>query len=158
MALTTSVITGKIQWSQVKANPGFANTRQGPDSAASSITPPVNTINEIFCETRTLAAAADHTYDLQALTNFFGDGIVFTKARALHLSVTGGQITLSPGAADPLTWFFGGTNPTLTLPNGSFITIGMGSNATVSGTAKTLTITNTGATSATYQITLVGGV
>jgi hypothetical protein len=158
MALTTSVITGKIQWSQIKTNTGFANTRQGPDAIASSITPPVNTINEIFCETRTLAAAASHTYNLQALTNFFGEAILFTKVRALHLSTTGGQITLSPGAADPLTWFMGGTNPTLTLPNGSFITIGMGTNTTVSGSAKTLTIENTGNTSATYQITLVGGV
>lgn len=158
MALTSSVITGKIQWSQTKSNPGFAPTKQGPDYIASSIAPPINTINEIFAENRVLAAAASHTYDLTTIINFFGESVTFTKARALHLAVQGGQIALSPGASDPLTWFFGGTSPSITLPDGSFITIGGGSNATVSGTAKNLTITNTGATSATYQITIIGGV
>ena len=158
MALTSSVITGKIQWSQVKNNSGFAPTKQGPDYIASSIAPPINTINEIFAETRVLAAAASHTYDLTTMINFFGEAITFTKARALHLAVQGGQIALSPSASDPLNWFFGGTAPSITLPDGSFITIGGGSNATVSGTAKNLTVTNTGATSATYQITIIGGI
>jgi len=158
MALTSSVITGKIQWSQIKTNPGFAPTKQGPDYIASSIAPPINTINEIYAENRVLAASASHTYDLTTMINFFGEAISFTKARALHLAVQGGQIELSPGVSDPLTWFFGGTSPSITLPDGSFITVGGGSNATVSGTAKNLTITNTGATSATYQITIIGGV
>ena len=56
MALTSSVITGKIQWSQIKNNTGFAPTKQGPDYIASSIAPPINTINEIFAENRVLAA------------------------------------------------------------------------------------------------------
>jgi hypothetical protein len=157
MALTTSVITGKIQWSQVKNNTGFAATKQGPDSIANSITPPINTINEVFAENRVLAAAASHTYDLQALINFFGDAIVFTKIRAMHLAVQGGQITVAPGATNPLDWCLNAEGE-ITLPDGSFITVGGGSNATVSGTAKNLTVTNTGATSATYQITLIGGV
>ena len=158
MALTSSVITGKIQWSQIKNNAGFAPTKQGPDYIASSIAPPINTINEMFAENRALAASASHTYDLTTMVNFFGEAITFNKARALHLAVQGGQIELSPGVSDPLTWFFGGTTPSIILPDGSFITIGGGSNAVVSGTAKNLTVTNTGATSATYQITIIGGV
>ena len=157
MALTTAVITGKIQWSQIKNNTGFAPTKQGPDNIANSITPPVNTINEVFAENRTLAAAASYTYDLQALTNFFGDGIVFTKIRAMHLAVQGGQITVAPGVSDPLDWFLNAAGE-ITLPDGSFITIGGGSNGTVGPTGKTLKITNTGATSATYQVTLIGGI
>jgi hypothetical protein len=157
MALTTSVITGKIQWSQIKQNTGFAATKQGPDNIANSITPPVNTINEVFAENRVLAAAASHTYDLQALTNFFGDAIVFTKIRAMHLAVQSGQITAAPGVSDPLQWFLNADGE-ITLPDGSFITIGSGSNGTVGPTGKTLKITNTGATSATYQITLIGGI
>lgn len=158
MPLTSSVITGKIQWSQTKNNTGFAPTKQGPDYIADSIAPPINTINELFAENRVLAAAASHTYDLTTMVNFFGEDISFNKARALHLAVAGGQIELSPGVSDPLTWFFGGTTPSITLPDGSFITMGMGTNATVSGSAKNLTVTNTGATSATYQITIIGGV
>lgn len=158
MALTSSSITGKIQWSQSKANAGFASSKQGPDSIATSIAPPVNTINEIFCESRVLATTASHTYDLQVLVNFFGQNIVFTKLRAMHLTVQGGQITYSPGVSDSFPWFLTGTTPAIVLPDGSFITVGLGTNTTVTGSVKTITITNTGATSATYQITLVGGI
>lgn len=157
MSLTTCTISGGIRWSQEKTNTGFAASKQGPDNLIDSVSPPVATVNQIFAESRTIAASASYTYDLQALTNFFGEAVVLTKARALHLGVSGSTVKLEPGAADPATWFFGGTTPSISLPDGSFITIGWNTNYTVSATAKTLKITNTGATSATIQIAIVGG-
>lgn len=158
MSLTTCAVTGGIRWSQQKTNSGFSITRQGPDDLISSITPPVNTINELFAETRVIAAGATHTWDLTALTNFFSQAIAFNKARALHVAVSGGTARLQPGASDPATWFFGTSADAITLPDGSFITIGWGTNAVVTSAAKNLAITNTGATSVTVQIAILGGI
>lgn len=157
MGLTTATVSGGLRWSQVKTNTGFADSRQGPDDLTSSVTAPVASINQIFCENRTLAAGASHTYDLTVLVNFFGEAVTLSKARALHLSAQGGSARLEPGASDPALWFFAASGDAINLPDGSFITIGWNTNYTVSPTARTLKVTNTGATSLTYQIAILGG-
>jgi hypothetical protein len=74
------------------------------------------------------------------------------------MKATTTDMIYSPGATNGLTWFLGGTSPTLTVKAGGFFLVGDGSAFTVSGSAKTIKITNaSGAASGTYELALIGG-
>lgn len=157
MSVIASSVVGQITWTQSKTNTNFSTTKQGPDQVSVTLTPDTTTYNRIYATSGTLAASASVTIDLQGVTDYLGQSLTLTKIIAIELSATGSAMKYEPGASNGLSWFLSGTSPALTVQSGGFFLVGDGTFATVSGSAKTITITNTGAVSGTYKIALIGG-
>jgi len=159
MALTTASVNGAITWTQTKANTGFLETIQGMDSLSVSLAPAlsgVSAANVVYAEQRTLAASASQTYDLQSLTDFLAQSLVMTRAFAIAISCSEGQVSFGQGASNPLTWPLSGTAPALVIPAGGFMIVGQSTAQAVSGSAKTLKVT-AGGSGGTYKIVILGG-
>lgn len=159
MALTTAGVNGSISWIQTKTNTGFSNTIQGLDSISASVSPALTgatPANVVYAEERTLSASASQTYDLQSLTDFLAQSLVMTRAYAIAISCSAGQVTLEQGASNPLTWPLSGTAPAMVVPSGGFFVFGQATAQTVSASVKTLKVT-AGGSGGTYKIAILGG-
>lgn len=159
MAITTISVNGGISWIQSKTNTGFANTIQGLDSLSASVSPSLTgatPANVVFAEERTLSASSSQSYDLQSMTDFLAQSLTMTRAYAIAISCSAGQVTLEQGASNPLTWPLSGTAPALVVPVNGFFVFGQTTAQTVSGSVKTLKVT-AGGSGATYKIAILGG-
>lgn len=159
MALTTAGVNGSISWIQTKTNTGFSNTIQGLDSISASVSPSLTgatPANVVYAEERTLSASASQTYDLQSLTDFLSQSLVMTRAFAIAISCSAGQVTLEQGASNPLTWPLSGTAPAMVVTSGGFFVFGQSTAQTVSASVKTLKVT-AGGSGGTYKIAILGG-
>ena len=159
MALTTAGVNGSISWIQTKTNTGFSNTIQGLDSISASVSPSLTgatPANVVYAEERTLSASASQTYDLQSLTDFLSQSLVMTRAFAIAISCSDGQVTLQQGTSNPLTWPLSGTAPAMVVPSGGFFVFGQSTAQTVSASVKTLKVT-AGGSGGTYKIAILGG-
>lgn len=158
MSVDISSVIAEIGWTQSKTNGDFSKTRQGPDKLSKTLAPNTTTYNRIYATSGTLAASASVTIDLQTATDYLGQTLALTKVIAVMLAATTTDMQYSPGATNGLTWFLGGTSPTVSVKAGGFFLVGDGSAFTVSGTAKTITVTNLSSTAAgTYELALIGG-
>lgn len=158
MALTLSNVNAEIGWTQTKTNTGYGSIKQGPDKLTATLAPAVATYNELLAVQGTLAASASTTIDLYSITNLFGESKTLTKGIALMVKATTTGMKIEPGASNPLTWFWGGTSPSITIKAGGFILLGDGGTATISATDRNLKITNTsGSTTGTYDLVFLGG-
>lgn len=157
MSVDISTVVGQITWTQSKTNTGYAKTKQGPDQLSVSLTPDTTTYNRIYSTTGTLAASASVTIDLQSVTDLLGQSLTLTKIIAIQMSATDSTMKYEPGASNGLSWFLSGTSPAISVRAGGFFLVGDGTFGVVSGSAKTITITNTGAVSGTYELALIGG-
>lgn len=160
MPLTEGYILATSSWTQTKTTTGREDVTQGPDSVSKTVTFDVASVNRVYVYPISLAASGTATIDLQAVTTLLAESDVWTKVQGLELTVDsgGGNIKLEPGASNPLTWFFSGTTPAITVKAGGFLAIGDGSTFTVSATVKTLKLTNlSGSLTATGSLVIYGG-
>lgn len=157
MSVDNSAVVGQINWTQSKVNSGYTKTKQGPDQLSVSLSPDTTTYNRIYAVSGTLAASASVTIDLQGVTDYLGQSLTLTKIIAIQLSAEGSTMKYEPGASNGLSWFLSGTSPAISIRSGGFFLVGDGTFGVVSGSAKTITVTNTGATSGTYNLALIGG-
>lgn len=159
MALDFAQVSMSASWQQTKINPGFTNTVQGPDSTAlfSTLTVGTSNANSVYNAQAVLAASGTATIDLQSFTDQIGQAIVMTRAYAIIVTTTGASLKVEPNSTNGLSWFFGGTTPSITIPDGGGFCFSQSSAQTVSGTSKQIKLTNTGAVSTTYKITIIGG-
>ena len=157
MPLTLSNINAEIGWTQTKATT-YGSVKQGPAKLSASLAPSVTTFNELLAVQGTLAASANTTIDLYSITNLLGDAKTLTKAIALMVKATTTGMKIEPGASNPLTWFFGGTSPSISIKAGGFMLLGDGAVFTLSATDRNLKITNlSGSVTGTYDVVLLGG-
>lgn len=159
MAIDSVTMSGTISWTSLVTNTGFNDVTQiaSIDSRVSPATTGGSAANRKYSVQSTLAAGANVTYDLQALTDSIDGSIVATRIFGLEIKSSGSSLKIEPGASNPLTWVFGGTTPSLTIPAGSHIAIGCATHSTVSGTDKTIKISNPGGTTLTYTLVLILG-
>lgn len=158
MPLTLSNVNAEIGWTQTKANTGFTTVKQGPDKLVGTLSPAVATYNELLAVQGTLAASASATIDLYSITNLLGEAKTLTKGVAIMVKATTTSMKIEPGASNPITWFFGGTTPSITIKAGGFFLLGDGGTATLSATDRNLKITNlSGSVSGTYDLVFLGG-
>ena len=158
MPLTLSNINAEIGWTQTKSTTGYGSVKQGPSKLSGTLAPAVATYNELLAVQGTLAASASTTIDLYSITNLFGEAKTLTKGIALMVKATTTGMKIEPGASNPITWFFGGTSPSISIKAGGFFLLGDGSAATLSATDRNLKITNlSGSTTGTYDIVFLGG-
>lgn len=99
-------------------------------------------------------------FDISSFTNLVGETVTTGHVLSLMITPTGTGATcvLSPGASNGLTWFFGGTSPTLTIPIGGVEVHSdspTGPGTVVDSTHKTLRITNGGSANLTASVVIV---
>jgi hypothetical protein len=159
MALDFANVSFGATWQQTKANTGFANTVQGPDGLAlnASLSVGSSSANSIYVAQGTLAASASTTIDLYSFTDQLGQSIAMVRVYALVVKTTGDTLKIEPGASNPLTWFLGGTSPSISIPAGGGMTFYQPTAATASSTARNIKLSNTGSVTLTYDIAIIGG-
>lgn len=160
MALTSASTLNYLQWSQQRENPGFNPTIQGPDTLnfGNTFTVEDTGVNTIYAVEATLAALGSTTIDLQSLTDFFNDPIVFTRVYAVQVEVTGASMQMGPGAVYPVDLFFLSPSDRIVIQDGdNFMYSGIYPFA-VTSIAKTLDLYNESSTvELTYRISIIGG-
>lgn len=122
-------------------------------------------INQIFADTRTLAASANEDLDLSgtALQNALGQNIAFTKVRGLLVRAAAANtnnVIVGGAATNQFATPFGAAAHTLTVRPGGCIFL-MANDVTgyavTAATADLLRIANSGAgTTVTYDIVILG--
>ena len=163
MPLTQSQINVTATWKQIKTNSAFSDTVQGSDNTGLSTNPSISTYNHVFLTDGTLAGSATTTLDLYSFTNKVGEAVTATKLLGLLVKVTGSGSVLKvePGATNPITKWFGGTTPSLSItPSSGTAVMALvdGTHTTLSTTARNLKLTNTGGSTATYEVYALVGV
>lgn len=135
-------------------NWSFSNTTPTPFAAASESDSLANTLsslnftiwNQAYVASLSIAAAGTSTIDLTSLTNLVAETFTFAHVKSLYVLPSGSNVTIGPGASNPLQWFFDDTTATITIKDGGmFMFSDSGAAVTgtvVSGTHKTLTMTN----------------
>jgi len=160
MPLTVGSLLSTASWTQATSNTGRADITQGPDSISKTVTFDVAIVNRVYIYPISLAASGTATIDLQAVTTYLAESTAWTKVQGILLTVDsgGGNIKIEPGASNPLTWFFSGTTPAITVKAGGWFGLGDGSVFTVSSTVKTLKLTNLSSSLATTgNLAIYGG-
>jgi hypothetical protein len=157
MSLTAAQIAASVTWATSKTITGFASTKQDQQSIGNTITYDVTTFNQEFAAQYTIAAAGTRTIDLTSFTNALGESVTLSKVAAIIVVASGSSVKVEPGASNPLTWFFGGTTPSITVPSGGEFLFAQGTAQTVNSTYKTLLFTNTGGSTLTLTVVIIGG-
>lgn len=156
--------SASIGWEQQKTNGSFANSKQGPDTLTASYQPLTTTYTDIYLAEGTLAASASVTLDLYSFTDKLGTAVTATKLLGILIkataTVTGGQLKIEQGASNPLTWFFSGTTPAITLDVGTLgacFMVKEGTSETLSSTVRNLKLSNPGTQTITYYVAAMVG-
>lgn len=159
MALSFANVSMSMAWEQFKTNTGYANTIQGPSGLDLNLAYTVGSTaaNSIYVTQGTLAASANTTVDLFSFTDLLGQSISMVRVYAIMLKAATDSLKIEPGATNPLTWFFGGTTPSITIPAGGGFLFSQTTAATVSSTVRNLKLSNPGSVTMTYNIAVIGG-
>ena len=148
------------QWIMSRTNTGFATTVAGPDSINFTLTGiNTTTFNQLAPLQYTILTTASQTVDLSALVNTVYESFGLLHALTIVVSPVGSSVTIAPGASNGLTWWFGGTTPTITVPAGGFFCFSepvAGPGHVVDATHKTLLFTNNGGTTLTLSLLVIG--
>jgi hypothetical protein len=158
--LSYAACDAEIGWKQSLPITGFASAVQGEDAISARITPVVSgtDANIVFFEQRTLTASSSYTYDLRSLTDFLGQSFSLSRAYAISVVMTSGSATISPGASNPLKWFFNSNTANVTITSGNSFMFAQKGSAIVSNSAKTILVTNpSGLSACVYKIAILGG-
>jgi hypothetical protein len=114
------------------------------------------------CFAQTLAASGtvtvDYTNVVGATTSAAGDNLATLLNKLIINNYGTTDITVAPGASNPIVGILAGTTPTLKIPAGSKVRLESVAGFTVSGTAKTLLFTNLSSTVAAAFAVAHGGV
>ena len=164
MPLTSFTLDLNVGWQLQEAIANYQPLVQGPDGTQFSLdSVDLTTFTQLATATNTLAASATTTFDFFSFTNLVTEATGFTKILAL-LIVASGDATaiakLEPGASNPLTWFFGGTTPSISIPSGGIMLFSLGVSGTpqvVDSTHRNMKLTNSGTGNLTVALIALGG-
>lgn len=119
--------------------------------------------DRIFKDTRTLAASATEDLDLSgALTNIYGEAVVFADVRCILITADSGNtnnVNVTRPASNGLPIFLAASDGVAVRPGGAFLYLAQDATAipVTAGTGDLLTLTNSsGTTGVTYSITIIG--
>ena len=122
-----------------------------------------NQANNMFSDTRTLAASATEDLDLASgLTNAFGSTLVFTKVKAIIFKAASGNtnnVVISRPTANGLVFLTTAEDSFSLTPGAAAVFVWPDANgiAVTAGTGDLITVTNSaGTTSVTYDVIIIG--
>jgi len=160
MPLTTATLNNQLSFTLTRTNTGFNATKANNNSVTFNLNGlNVTTFNQVFAQQYTLAAAANQDIDLTSLTNLVYESFSFGHALLLMVTATGSQCTVTPGPTNGLQWFFGGSTQSVIIPAGGFFCFSepvTGPGHVVDSTHKVLRFTNSGGTSLTLNVAILG--
>lgn len=163
MGLTTK-IKASIEWKQT-GSPEFGTSVKKFDGLAAidlASGTGANLADVVYADTRTLAASANESLDLNALTDPEGLTVNFAKIKAILIKAAAGNtnnVVVGDGASTPFLGPLGGTTPTIAIPPGGFMFLGapVAGWASTTGVADLLKIANSGGTTGvTFTLMLIG--
>lgn len=155
MALTFAKVELVLSWSDTTTPVTGGRTVKNTDSLSLVSSPAVATYNRRLRTVYTVASSGTQLIDLASFTDPY-TGATITLTKATGIIITGTQaFTLGPNnAANPLQWFWGGTTQTLRFnANEGFAAL----YAVTFSTGSKLLLTNTGASSGTFDVCIIGG-
>jgi hypothetical protein len=122
----------------------------------------VGTYGNVFVARYTILAAGTQAVDFYSFTNLVGETVTATKIYGVLVKVTGADsaIKVEPHGTNPLTWFFAGTSPSITIPGsatGGVFLFSEGGTEALSTTVRQWLLTNTGSESATVDVAALVG-
>lgn len=145
---------------------GKPKTSEPPTSLSVALTAGTGAgaASKVYWDSRALAGTTRQTYDLSgALLNPLGEAVVFTKVRAIFLVVTSGPGPLEVGGGSDgaganafVSWL--NTAAAETVIDKALVVIRQDATAyaVTAGTGDIFAVYNSGATSTTYKLILVG--
>lgn len=161
MPLTSLQLTALINWTLDVGITGFADQTQTDPGQTFTIST-VGVWNQLLAVNYSIANTAHVDYDVNSFTNLINEAASFSANGILSLILlpTMGAIIYGPGGSNPLTWFLGGTAPTITVqPSGVLVYSNppAGPGQTVDGTHKSIRLQNSSGVTATGYLFAVGG-
>lgn len=120
------------------------------------------TYNQLFSARYTILAAGTQAVDFYSFTNLAGESVTATKIYAVVIVVTGAgsSVKVEPHGTNPLTWFFAGTTPSITIPGsatpGGLFVFSEGGTETMNATTRQWLLTCSGATATVDVVAIVG--
>jgi hypothetical protein len=97
--------------------------------------------------------------NVNSFTDLQGNACTMQHALGIMIFPTGSDVVLSPGASNPLTWFFGGSTQSVDIPNGGIFVLCNsygGEGVGVSPSNANLKLTNNGGSPATVYFFVIG--
>jgi hypothetical protein len=120
----------------------------------------IATWNQLYSASLTIAPSATTTIDLTNFVNLVQETVAFAHVLSIFVMPTGSGVSIAPGSSNGLTWFLGGTIPTITIDKGGVFMWSDPGNATgtvVNSSHKTLAFTNTsGSLTLTLDVQILG--
>lgn len=122
----------------------------------------LNQVDKAFSETRTIAAAGDHTYDLTALTDIFAGALAFVRVKAILIfaaAANTNNVVMGNAAGDQFLGPLGAANDTISVaPGGCLVCLAPTAAGWALGITTDLMIANSaGGTGVTYDLLILGG-
>lgn len=120
-----------------------------------------NQADKLWKSTRTLAASANETIDLTALTNAYNEVTNLARVKAILIAsqkTNTTELQFGPNASNGFVTIFGSTSDRIRInPGGAFLHFAYDAIAyTVSPTGRLLYVSNAAGAAATYDIMIVG--
>jgi hypothetical protein len=163
MGLDLAKVVASIATKQSSTNTPFGNTTQGTETLLHEPTIDTDVINRVLLSSYTIAAAGTQGIDLRSFTNLLNVATTATKVIGILLKGTGSgaKMKIEPYAAsNPVTWFWTGTTPAITLTcgtQGCSLLVMDGAVFTLTATDRSLLVTNTGSASLTLTVEALVG-
>lgn len=162
MSLSQFNINCSILYAETSPNSAFGPTTTSPlvnNFNLNDIN--LGTFPLLLASNITLAGSGGTTtYDLFDFEDLLNNDQVMGHSLGIFIMPTGADVVLTPGASFPLTWFFGGSTQSITIPNGGIFLLSNPYSATgqvVDATHRTLKLTNNGVASSNIYFFVVGG-
>ena len=163
MPLTQFSLSMNARWALSRDIAPFQPVTQS-DQLTFSLSPlDLATYTDAFIASVDLLAGVSQDFNLQVFADFPGTVTTATKALSLVLGATGATTaiaTYGPSPTNGLSWFLGGSNPTISVPSGGVFMFSIGAIGTpqaVSSSAKNIRVTNTGTGVLTAHIVVLLG-
>lgn len=162
MSLSQFNINCSILYAQTSPNNAFGPTAVGPLINSFNLNNlNFGQFNLLLASNVTLAGSGGTTtFDLFSFEDLLNNNQAMGHSLGIFIMPTGADVVLQPGASLPLTWFFGGSTQTVTIPNGGIFLLSNPYNATgqvVDATHRTLKLTNNGGSPSNVYFFVVGG-
>lgn len=160
MPLTNASLTTNFQWSLSRTNTGYRVTKQGPESQSYSLVGLDTDIwNQVSTNSYTITSGSTQTIDLQDQSNLVYEDFAFSRVKTIVVQPVGSEVTLAPGAASGLQWFFGSASGSVVVPASGCFVFSLGaaaSGTTVDSTHRYLKLTASGAGTSTVDVVILG--
>lgn len=143
-----------LRWTGTSARSGFNSVRVSDRCNLASL-PAVATYNRVLAKQYSLASSGTQVIDLASFTDTYDPSVtnVLTKATGIIIKSNGQAFRIEPNASNALQWFFGTSSYLVFSASSAFACF----EPVTFTTGSKLLLTNTGASTGTFDVAIIGG-